>query len=168
MIVCPSCQHYALEGMIFCLSCGTRLVYDLQAPEGKTRQPISDHFSPSITPEGKPGSSHTEHHLAILIEEYGILLPLETGKEYTLGRISGDQPIMPDIDLTPYRAYEQGVSRLHATLKTSASDLTVTDLGSANGSRVNGQKIPAHEPLCLADGDILALGKLKLQILIRR
>jgi pSer/pThr/pTyr-binding forkhead associated (FHA) protein len=80
--------------------------------------------------------------------------------------VSGNQPILPDLDLTGYQAYEGGVSRLHATLKIEKVGITVTDLGSANGTRLNGKKIPPHTPQPLENGDILALGKFKVQVLI--
>ena len=47
----------------------------------------------------------------------GQVLPLSERNEFTLGRISEGQPIMPDIDLSPYQAYANGVSRLHAVIK---------------------------------------------------
>jgi len=98
--------------------------------------------------------------------ETGAIIAPEGGLEFTLGRVSGSQPILPDIDLTPYQAYESGVSRLHATIKIEKMKIIVIDLGSANGTRVNGKKIPPHTPQPLENGDILTLGKFKLQVLI--
>ncbi|MEA4909843.1 MAG: FHA domain-containing protein [Chloroflexi bacterium] len=88
--------------------------------------------------------------------------------EFTLGRVGERQPILPDIDLSPYDAYVQGVSRLHALLKISDQVVIVTDLGSSNGTRVNGQKILPHIDYPLNHGDVVALGKLKIQILIHK
>jgi len=96
----------------------------------------------------------------------GAIIAPEGESEFTLGRVSGSQPILPDIDLTPYQAYESGVSRLHATIKIEKMKIIVIDLGSANGTRVNGKKIPPHTPQPLENGDILTLGKFKLQVLI--
>jgi pSer/pThr/pTyr-binding forkhead associated (FHA) protein len=45
--------------------------------------------------------------------------------------------------------------------------ITVTDLGSVNGTRINGRKITAHIPHPIKNGDILTLGKFKIQVLIR-
>jgi pSer/pThr/pTyr-binding forkhead associated (FHA) protein len=96
----------------------------------------------------------------------GAIIPLEGGLELALGRISGNQPILPDIDLTPYQAFEGGVSRLHATIKIEKTEIILTDLGSANGTRVNGKKIVPHSTLTLENGDILTLGRFKVQVLI--
>lgn len=106
--------------------------------------------------------------VSIKIVDSGHILPLEGGSEFTIGRISGNQPILPDIDLTPYQAYEGGVSRLHATIKLGSNQVTITDLGSANGTQVNGVKVTAHQPVQLSDGDRISLGKFKIQIILRK
>lgn len=93
-------------------------------------------------------------------------IPLLGKNEFTLGRVNEGQPIIPDIDLSAYNAYDNGVSRLHATIHTEPQ-VTVTDLGSINGTRINGNKTQPHTPAMLHDGDTLALGRLKLRVIIR-
>ena len=97
----------------------------------------------------------------------GKILPLASRNEFTLGRLSEGQPIMPDIDLTPYQAYASGVSRLHAVVKREDTRVAVMDLGSSNGTYVNGRRLNPHTEEALSHGDIVALGKLKIQILLR-
>jgi pSer/pThr/pTyr-binding forkhead associated (FHA) protein len=94
------------------------------------------------------------------------VLPLSARNEFTIGRVSTGQPIMPDIDLSPYRAYDAGVSRLHAVIKREGSRLLFMDLGSSNGSFINGKRLSPNVEQALSHGDIVALGKMKLQILI--
>jgi pSer/pThr/pTyr-binding forkhead associated (FHA) protein len=122
---------------------------------------------PAVQPAA-PFLPAVEMEVALRILDTGEVLPLDSGSEFTLGRVSGNQPILPDLDLTPYQAYEGGVSRLHATIKITRESVTVTDLGSANGTQVNGAKLPAHEPHPLSDGDYVTLGKFKTQIIIQR
>jgi pSer/pThr/pTyr-binding forkhead associated (FHA) protein len=98
----------------------------------------------------------------------GQVLHLAGRTEFTLGRVAEGQPILPDVDLSVYDAYSQGVSRLHAALKFVNERVAITDLGSANGTRVNGQKIMPHIDYPLNHGDMIALGKLKIQVLIRK
>ena len=81
--------------------------------------------------------------------------------------MSDAQPIMPDIDLTPYQAYANGVSRLHAVLKREGKRVFVMDLGSSNGTYLNGKRLQPNIDQTLNHGDMLALGKLKIQILLR-
>ena len=75
--------------------------------------------------------------------------------------------MMPDIDLTPYQAYASGVSRLHAVVKRDGNRVLVMDLGSSNGTYLNGRRLNPHVEEPLNHGDIVAVGKLKIQILLR-
>ena len=60
-----------------------------------------------------------------------------------------------------------GVSRLHASIKMNNMNFSLIDLGSANGTLLNGKKIPPNEPQRIKNEDIITLGKLKLQFLIQ-
>jgi diguanylate cyclase (GGDEF)-like protein len=48
-----------------------------------------------------------------------------------------------------------GISRRHATLQVSAHEVTLSDLGSANASFVNDQRVT--DPVVLKDGDLIRL-----------
>jgi hypothetical protein len=173
MILCPMCRQQELVGTLFCSECGAELFHlDISPPKTvlyeKENRPV-----PGTAPEPASGGdaffrATAQAQVFLRILDTGQTIPLEDGEEFTLGRISGSQPILPDIDLTPYKAYEGGVSRLHATIKIDRDKVTITDLGSANGTRINSKKIAAHQPYALSSEDILSLGKFKAQILIQR
>jgi hypothetical protein len=171
MIVCTSCKHEEYYGTLFCSECGVELAYlNLELPKtvvyGNTPKPKSSPFTvpePIYKPPSKP---LPDTRVSLKVLDTGAIIPLEGGLELALGRISGNQPILPDIDLTPYQAFEGGVSRLHATIKIEKTEIILTDLGSANGTRVNGKKIVPHSTLTLENGDILTLGRFKVQVLI--
>jgi pSer/pThr/pTyr-binding forkhead associated (FHA) protein len=97
---------------------------------------------------------------------HGQIISLTGRQEFTLGRVSGSQSVLPDIDLAPYDAYEKGTSRLHASIKLDGQFVSIIDLGSVNGTYLNDKPIPVHEPQALYNGDIISLGDLKVQILI--
>ncbi|MBN2469646.1 MAG: FHA domain-containing protein, partial [Anaerolineae bacterium] len=67
---------------------------------------------------------------------------------YTIGRAR-------DCDLV---LDQTGVSRLHARLDYAHEQVTVTDLGSTNGTYVNRQRIEPHKPRRLKSGDMVNLG----------
>ena len=168
MIVCPSCHNQELVGALFCSACGAQLTYQTKSPTETVQYP-EDGFATAVSlgPREAPLSPAATSQAAIKIVETGLIIPLEGSEEFTIGRVSGTQPILPDIDLTPYRAYEGGVSRLHATIRVTSERISLSDLGSANGTLVNGEKIPSYEPFPLSNGDIIALGKFQLEIIIR-
>jgi hypothetical protein len=173
MILCPNCLHKEMVGALFCSECGVQLVYSSGTPTGVIRQttdglrpPIAARAqSKPVAPPPPPALSNAVVSLNII--STGDLIPVAGQEEITLGRASEGQPIIPDIDLTAYKAYESGVSRMHASIRVADDLVTVTDLGSANGTTINGVKISAHIPQSLKHGDILTLGKFKIQILMR-
>ena len=167
MIVCSNCQHKNVAGAMFCAECGAQL----DGVETLITQAITDE---QIEAELKKKAARPEapaapanSWLSLHLMDSGKILPLASRNEFTLGRLSEGQPIMPDIDLTPYQAYASGVSRLHAVVKRDASRVMVMDLGSSNGTYLNGRRLNPHTEESLNHGDIVALGKLKIQILLR-
>ena len=70
----------------------------------------------------------------------------------------------PDVDLTPYGARERGVSRAHVRLHISSGKLFVTDLYSANGTFMGGEKLDPEKPYELHNGDELVLGALSMRV----
>jgi len=53
---------------------------------------------------------------------------------------------------------EHQVSRQHARLEQTPQGWMLLDLGSTNGTKVNGQQLKAHEPYTLQPGDRVTLG----------
>ena len=167
MIICSNCQHQNVSGAVFCAECGAQL----DGVETLTTHNISDEeIAQELSqkePHPEPPSSPTNSWISLHLMDSGKILPLATRNEFTLGRLSEGQPIMPDIDLTPYQAYASGVSRLHAVVKRDANRIFVMDLGSSNGTYLNGRRLNPHMEEDLKHGDVVALGKLKIQVLLR-
>ncbi len=156
---------------LFCSECGARLIsldylttQSIQKSQSDKLSSNSFEISTSdkIEKDPKPvDHSHTSE-LSLFIIESKQTLNLAGRTEFTLGRVAEGQPILPDVDLSPFEAYSLGVSRLHAALKINHNRVSIMDLGSSNGTRVNGQKIVPHVDYPINQGDILALGKLKI------
>lgn len=79
-------------------------------------------------------------------------LVLPTGERHaldeqtvTIGRMPGSTIVLSD----------PNASRRHAEIKPSGSGYVLVDLGSTNGSRVNGARVDTHT---LVDGDTLSFG----------
>lgn len=166
MIICPNCLHKEVIGAMFCSECGAQLVF----PKGHTTSSISTSTElkakENDVKEPPARTIYPDAFMSLNIISTGDVLPIASKNEITLGRVSEGQPMIPDIDLTPYKAYESGVSRLHASLRLMDEQVMVTDLGSANGTRINGKQISSHIPHPVKHGDILTLGKFKIQVLM--
>jgi hypothetical protein len=168
MIVCQNCKHKNMAGSMFCSECGANIaaldpISTQNIATGEMRQPVEGKGvksrQPVITKLDTWGTLH--------LMDTGQMLPLSDRNEFTLGRISEGQPIMPDIDLSPYQAYGSGVSRLHAVLKRDGNRILVMDLGSSNGTYLNAKRLNPNMEQAIQHGDILALGKLKIQIILQ-
>jgi hypothetical protein len=168
MILCQNCLHKEMLGAMFCSECGAQLIYATGVPTSGIRETTSHLRSKEVSLKGPPlPVAFPDALVSLNIISSGDVLPLVGQEEVTLGRVSEGQPVVPDIDLTPYKAYEAGVSRMHASIRMVEDQVLITDLGSANGTRVNGLQITPHIPYPMKHGDILTLGKFKIQILLR-
>ncbi len=168
MLRCTNCNHSNPPGSIFCSECGAQLfAADLTTQNIRTDK-MSD-IPVGAFPDVQPPASYASADAwgSIHLMDSGQILPLANRNEYTLGRISEGQPVMPDIDLSQYNAYANGVSRIHAMIRRDGKRIILMDLGSANGSYVNGKRLTPNTERLVNHGDVIALGKLKFQILIR-
>lgn len=167
-IVCPNCHHQEPEGALFCSECGTKLVTEDGLSTAAIRAVESSFTEAGKTPPPPPPFKATEAQVSLHIVRTGQILPLVGREDFTIGRVSQGQSILPDVDLTPYEAYSQGVSRLHATIRIEEGKITIEDLGSSNGTRINNKKIDPHQHFPIAHGDVIALGRFKIQTLIQQ
>jgi pSer/pThr/pTyr-binding forkhead associated (FHA) protein len=103
--------------------------------------------------------------LVVIAVNYTYSIQPQTKKHETvIGRSEGST-MRPDIDLSEHNAGELGVSRLHVALQYNAKNnlLSVSDMKSANGTFINGQKLYPQEVRVLRDGDELRLGRMVLR-----
>ncbi len=172
MILCPNCHNKELPGAYFCSECGTQLMsleflstrMINKPPEGID---ITETASSSI-PTRKVMQKQKDPNISLHMVENGKVIHLSDKKDFTLGRAVEGQSILPDVDLSAYDAFSQGVSRMHVSLRIFNGDVYVMDLGSSNGTKINGQKIVPHVEYSISHGDLVTLGRLKVQVLLIR
>ena len=121
MITCPNCLHEEIVGSLFCTDCGTQLVFKDGVPTTTIKMPTDQINGEPLDKQASAAASSLFQSegstVSLTLLNAGKVIPLGDRKEATLGRISQGQPVIPDIDLTPYKAYEAGVSRMHASIK---------------------------------------------------
>ncbi len=81
-----------------------------------------------------------------------------------LGRASPQDGITPDIDLSAYPGSES-VSRRHAVIIRDGNTVVIEDLGSSNGTFVNGRKLSQGLQKTLEDNDEICLGNLSFRFI---
>jgi pSer/pThr/pTyr-binding forkhead associated (FHA) protein len=120
-------------------------------------------------------STHPGVHRPSVPAEPGITLYIQEGEQAislrlqarsVLGRADADRARQPDIDLSPFAAYEMGVSGLHAAVQHTTDGVQIVDLGSTNGTYVNGRRLIPSQYYVLRDGDEIRFGRLTTYIQI--
>ncbi|HLY29221.1 MAG TPA: FHA domain-containing protein [Aggregatilineales bacterium] len=165
MNICPVCQRENPDGATICNNCF--------APLGK--MPVQDEPTRDVKIQSVPKPTHVRYMgllsrnaLAFFIDGKTEPLILEVTTQAVLGRLVPDARQQPRVDLSPYGGFEKGVSRMHAIIRAADNGFVIEDLGSSNGTRLNGISLMPYDPKPLQPGDQLLLGKLELEILFRR
>jgi predicted component of type VI protein secretion system len=152
-VECPTCHKPNPSGSMYCDNCGA--VLPLDTPPNATRP-----LGTSSADDAFFGEDWVLYFKVQGTAETLRIQPRQT--EMILGRKSPDSVMVPDVDLSAYNAGNQGVSRLHASIRQQEDTLVLTDLGSVNHTFINGQRVHAHEVRVLHDGDEVRLGRLVL------
>lgn len=160
-IACPNCSTKNKASEIFCYACGHMMDSDSAM---NTR-----HFADAEL-NSHPSEYFGKDSILILrMRETGTfykLRPQQYSHELVIGRSSINNAMKPDVDLANDHAEEHGVSRLHVSIQYEMENSTIQilDLGSANGSFINGQKLHPSETRILRNGDELRLSKLVIRV----
>jgi hypothetical protein len=154
MRICPYCAHNNREGTFFCDDCGETLVGVAYTATRKLDASGADGLSKGAWGTARVGRDSTVI-LRVRDNTESIVL---TNDETSIGRADPATGNRPTIDLTPYGAQEKGISRSHATIRRGDETLMLIDLGSVNGTHLNGQRLEPHQPRVLRDGDEIRFG----------
>ena len=181
-VKCPKCGHFNRPGVLVCENCSTLLVKDGEVVVGGTKQfdsekPEGDQNQPAATETGEmlklamstAGSTQFHDNMVLRLEIEGAPTPilLHPKSETSIGRRDPATGTLPDVDLTAYAGYRLGVSRKHAIIRLKNKQLELYDLGSSNGTSINGVRLTAHQPQALRDGDEIMLGKMVIKVLFQ-
>ena len=172
MILCPNCHNKELPGAYFCSECGTQLLSLEFLNTRMINKPLDGvigvDLGLSYVQNRKVIQKQKDPSISLHLVESGKVIHLSEKKDFTLGRAVEGQSILPEVDLSPFDAFSQGVSRMHVSLRIMNGDVYAMDLGSSNGTKINGQKIVPHVEYSISHGDLVTLGRLKVQVLLIR
>ena len=89
---------------------------------------------------------------------------MRPGQRFLIGRGFADGRPDPDGAAVGIALEDPQVSRQHASLELGPGGLTLTDLGSTNGTLLGGRRLPARTRTPLASGAAVDLGKHRLTV----
>jgi ribosomal protein L40E len=154
-VICPHCEHENEPEATKCANCGRQLLQTIPVPD--TGQLAELQIARGV-PDAERMTLMADT-LAFLIPGFSEPLHIERSDAMVLGRRVPNEPA-PHVDLTMYNAYGMGVSRRHALIRCLDEGYTIEDLGSANSTWINENKLVAHKPWPLHSGDQIRLGHL--------
>ena len=111
--------------------------------------------------EEQPESSEVPP-CSLVVVSTGHRISLPTEGELILGRIDLDLSFTPDVDLTSDTKGMQSISRRHAKVAAFRGRHLIEDLGSTNGTAVNGRPLDQGQRVPLQPGDHITLGLCEL------
>ncbi len=165
MTVCPNCSQPNPRGEPVCYACGR--ILDLVPAGART------HILGKADGAGGFTPYYFDQDSRLFLQVRGSsrafeLRPQDSPRPLVVGRSGSDARLRVDVDLSHNDGDRLGVSRQHLAIRYDAQArvVTATDLGSANGSHINGQRLHPGEVRALNHGDQLRLGKLVLLVTI--
>jgi len=168
VVRCRVCQTNFVTNTVYCTECGAYLL----DPEELETEPME---IARINWMGKLEAAQAGEAEPPRTGPLGIRLIIGKGtrqrevevmllKPIRLGRSDPSQNTFPEVDLTDDLAMESGVSREHAAIFGRGSTIMVEDLGSTNGTLLNGERLDPYMPEILQHGDQLQLGQLLIEV----
>ena len=169
MIKCPFCGTTHVANTLFCSECGTYLLEDDRRgtdPLGTDEIGwVGEEEAEAETSAFPKGTGPLAVRLRI--GDNGREIEAILSKAVHLGRLDPASDVFPEIDLTNDNGLEKGVSRRHARILKREGTVVVEDLGSINGTFINGKRLAPYLPEVLQNGDQLQLGKLLIEVEMR-
>lgn len=90
---------------------------------------------------------------------------LDMGDVIIIGRTADeDEQTQVNLDLSGFGGYQNGVSRQHAAITRHEGSLYIEDLGSTNGTRINGFQLTAKRKYRVRDGDEVEFARIRALI----
>ncbi len=157
--ICPVCKAINTPGAIVCEKCGAILGELEEAP---TTNRLQDD---SIEPDPATISLVPNAGIGIYLENT-VPITVMDDPEFILGRRT-DGVLGPIVDLVPFGAFEQGVSRRHALVRETDDAYEIIDLDSTNGTWLDKLRLVPNKAYPLHSGAILRLGRMGLLVLYK-
>ena len=137
-------------------------------PKSRDTKYLNDtvHNTDSYLPVRATGPLHEPMPWVIELRIVGTAATLQVQVHETMmiGRADPQKGVIPAVDLSAHNGQGLGVSRQHAVIMVTDNRIYIKDLGSVNGTRLNGSALAPQNEYRLRHGDELTIGQIKLQV----
>ena len=163
---CPACKFLNAVEATQCINCGAPLE---GGPAGfRTTKHVEDNKTApstgSLSDEILKQIPKAVEGIAIYILGSTTPMAIQTEAEFVLGRVvEPTQEVV--VDLSPFGGFEMGVSRRHAIIRSGANGYEIMDLGSTNGTWLNGQRLAPNKPYTLLSASHIRVAGIRLFVI---
>ena len=167
---CPVCKYKNESGATVCAFCGSPLEDGGDENPTTTRNvDMATNVLPQATQEIVNRTLETPPQgIAIYSSASDAPITINTSNQFTLGRKMTGEMDDSFVDLKPFGAYENGVSRRHAMIRRTAEGYEIMDLGSTNGTWLEKQRLIPNRPYPLNNVSRIFLGRLQLLLIFQK
>jgi hypothetical protein len=162
--ICPVCKTKNEIEAVVCGNCGAALEDLFMDPGARTKttdiqavdlERIKNwHISEATVPDSG---------IAVYVEGEFNPVYVDSKGEFVVGRRVGTTS-EGLLDLSASGGYHLGVSRRHAVIRRTDHGYDVLDLGSANGTWLNDERLLPHKSYPMESGSHLRLGNMRLLV----
>jgi pSer/pThr/pTyr-binding forkhead associated (FHA) protein len=159
MVTCPNCGHSNAVGSHSCKKC--QHIFADQLSTGLKTSSVSlesvkdlKYYAVRLILDRKG--------IVVQSDEESIAIPL--GDKIYIGRNIVDGVFASYIDMAVYGGLRFGMSRIHAMIETTDHQFQLMDLGSTNGSTLDGERMEAFRSYPLRDNSEVVLGQFPILV----
>jgi hypothetical protein len=166
---CPACQQLNDSTATECMYCGVPFESEISSIVSTTRQVQGE--TSILTPEALALLENVERDvpengIAFYLANHERPFDIRTDDEIIIGRKT-DDTTGKLVDLTPFHAFNMGISRRHVRIQRVENSYQITDLESTNGTWLNSERLPPDQPVPLPNAAQLRLGRMRLYVIYR-
>jgi pSer/pThr/pTyr-binding forkhead associated (FHA) protein len=119
--------------------------------------------------EATPGTNLLNPSWKLVFKLGNDTVSLPVGNPIVVGRVAdSSEKDQVQLDLAAHGGFQGGVSRKHATITFHEGALYIEDLGSTNGTRINGFQLTPNRKYRLRDGDEVEFARLRVGVRFMR
>ena len=166
-ISCPVCKNKNEIGAPVCRHCGAALEDPFLDPGPQTKTTDMAARIPERSRDwAVDEAAIPDSGIAVYIEGQFSPAHVDSNGEFVIGRKVGTTSNV-SLDLSQAGGYHLGLSRRHGVIRRTEDGYEVLDLGSVNGTWLNGERLVPHKAYPLPSGSHLRLGRMRLLVLYR-
>ena len=141
-------------------------VQNLPTDNDRDTRPLSSNDEYQEAPHRRPHilDNRVPKSVRFITSDLDEVVSVDVSPMMVIGRRNSMKDLDVVVDLSGFKAYQMGVSRFHAMILTLDNRVTIKDLNSLNGTRLNNLDLQPSQEYILEHGDKVTFGKLNFLI----